>query len=93
MAGNAVGLGNFLRFPVQAVENGGGTFIIPYLICFLLMGIPLLWMEWATGRFGGMFGNHSTPFIVDKMGKSRFWKYIGVFGIFTNIGVAAYYCY
>ena len=42
MAGNAVGLGNFLRFPVQAVQNGGGAFIIPYLICFLVMGIPLL---------------------------------------------------
>ena len=53
MAGNAVGLGNFLRFPVQAIQNGGGAFIIPYLVCFLLMGIPLLWVEWATGRFGG----------------------------------------
>jgi SNF family Na+-dependent transporter len=93
MAGNAVGLGNFLRFPVQAVQNGGGAFIIPYLICFLLMGIPLLWIEWATGRFGGRFGNHSTPFILDNMTSSSFWKYFGVFGIFTNIGVASYYCY
>ena len=56
MAGNAVGLGNFLRFPVQAVQNGGGAFMIPYLVSFLLMGIPLLWIEWATGRFGGRFG-------------------------------------
>jgi len=93
MAGNAVGLGNFLRFPVQAVQNGGGTFIIPYLVCFLLMGIPLLWMEWSMGRFGGKSGNHSTPFILDTMGKRRFWKYFGVFGIFTNIAVASYYCY
>ncbi|QHT66890.1 sodium:calcium symporter [Rhodocytophaga rosea] len=93
MAGNAVGLGNFLRFPVQAVQNGGGAFIIPYLVCFLLMGIPLLWIEWAMGRFGGKFGNHSTPFILDTMDKRKFWKYIGVFGIFTNIAVAAYYCY
>ncbi len=38
MAGNAVGLGNFLRFPVQAVQNGGGAFIIPYLVCFLVNG-------------------------------------------------------
>ena len=93
MAGNAVGLGNFLRFPVQAVNNGGGAFIIPYIICFLVMGIPLLWIEWASGRYGGKFGHHSTPFILDKMDKRRIWKYIGVFGIFTNVAVAAYYCY
>lgn len=93
MAGNAVGLGNFLRFPVQAVQNGGGAFIIPYLICFLLMGIPLLWIEWSMGRFGGRLGHHSTPFILDSIVKRRFWKYFGVFGIFTNITVAAYYCY
>ena len=91
MAGNAVGLGNFLRFPVQAVQNGGGAFIIPYLICFLIMGIPLLFIEWSSGRYGGKFGNHSTPYILDTMAKGRIWKYIGVFGIFTNIAVAAYY--
>ncbi|MCF8415050.1 MAG: sodium-dependent transporter [Crocinitomicaceae bacterium] len=93
MAGNAVGLGNFLRFPVQAVENGGGAFIIPYLVCFLLMGIPLLFVEWSVGRFGGRSGHHSTPFIMDAMDRRKLWKYIGVFGIFTNIAVAAYYCY
>lgn len=93
MAGNAVGLGNFLRFPVQAVQNGGGAFIIPYLVCFLVMGIPLLFIEWSTGRYGGRFGNHSTPYILNTMAKGKIWKYIGVFGIFTNIAVAAYYCY
>ncbi|MFZ9777030.1 MAG: sodium-dependent transporter [Schleiferiaceae bacterium] len=93
MAGNAVGLGNFLRFPVQAVKNGGGAFIIPYLVSFLLLGIPLLWIEWSSGRFGGTRGDHSTPFILDTMGRKRFWKYFGVFGIFTNIAVAAYYTY
>ena len=93
MAGNAVGLGNFLRFPVQAIQNGGGAFIIPYLVCFLLMGIPLLFVEWSSGRFGGTKGHHSTPFIFDSMDRKKFWKYIGVFGIFTNVAVAAYYCY
>lgn len=93
MAGNAVGLGNFLRFPVKAVQNGGGTFIIPYLVSFLLMGIPLLWVEWSMGRFGGRYGDHSTPFILDNMTKKRFWKYFGVFGIFTNVGVISYYTY
>lgn len=93
MAGNAVGLGNFLRFPAQAIENGGGAFIIPYLVCFLLMGLPLLFVEWSMGRYGGKFKQHSTPFIFDAMGKAPYWKYFGVFGIFTNIAVAAFYCY
>lgn len=93
MAGNAVGLGNFLRFPAQAAANGGGAFIIPYLISFLLMGIPLLWVEWAIGRHGGRYGHHSTPGMFDVLGKNKLFKYIGVFGLFTNITVAAYYCY
>lgn len=93
MAGNAVGLGNFLRFPAQAVQNGGGAFIIPYLVSFFLMGIPLLWIEWAIGRHGGQYGHHSTPGMMDALGKKKWWKYVGVFGIFTNLTVAAYYCY
>ncbi len=93
MAGNAVGFGNFLRFPVQAVQNGGGAFIIPYLVSFLVMGIPLLFIEWSSGRFGGKFGHHSTPFILQSMDKRWIWKYVGVFGIFSNIAIAAYYCY
>lgn len=95
MAGNAVGLGNFLRFPAQAINNGGGAFIIPYLVCFLLMGLPLLFVEWSMGRFGGQCGDHSTPFILNNMApkKQKLWKYVGVFGIFTNLAVAAYYCY
>ena len=93
MAGNAVGLGNFLRFPMQAVQNGGGAFIIPYLVCFLLMGIPLLFVEWTTGRYGGQFGHHTTPFAFHKMNNRWIWKYIGVFGIFSNLSIAAYYCY
>ncbi len=93
MAGNAVGFGNFLRFPVQAVQNGGGAFIIPYIISFLLMGIPLLFIEWSSGRYGGKFGHHSTPFILNSMNKRALWRYVGVFGIFSNIAIAAYYCY
>lgn len=93
MAGNAVGFGNFLRFPVQAVQNGGGAFIIPYLVCLVLLGIPLLLIEWSSGRYGGKFGFHTTPMILHKMSNKKFWMYIGVFGIFSNFVIAAYYCY
>jgi len=93
MAGNAVGFGNFLRFPVQAVQNGGGAFIIPYLVSLVLLGLPLLMIEWSTGRFGGKFGHHSTPFIMNSLSKQKIWRYVGVFGIFSNIAIASYYCY
>ncbi len=93
MAGNAVGLGNFLRFPAQVAHNGGGAFLVPYFISFLLMGLPLLWVEWAIGRYGGLYGEHSTPGMFDRMGRYRWLKYVGVFGLFTNLTVAAYYCY
>lgn len=89
MAGNAVGLGNFLRFPAQAAQNGGGAFLIPYLISFMLMGIPLLWVEWAMGRYGGQFGHHSAPGMLNRLGNKKWLKYLGVFGLFTNITVAA----
>jgi SNF family Na+-dependent transporter len=93
MAGNAVGLGNFLRFPAEAARNGGGAFLIPYIVALLIMGLPLMWVEWSMGRYGGQFGHHSTPGILQSMGRSRFWKYFGVFGLWTNLVVAAYYCY
>lgn len=93
VAGNAVGLGNFLRFPAQAAQNGGGSFLVPYLIAFVLMGLPLLWVEWAIGRRGGQFGHHSAPGMFARMGRSPWLKYVGVFGLFTNLTVATYYCY
>ena len=93
MAGNAVGFGNFLRFPVQAISNGGGAFIIPYLVCFVIMGLPLMFVEWTIGRWGGQFGDHSTPFIMERMGKKSIWRFVGIFGIFSSIAVASYYCY
>lgn len=93
MAGFAVGFGNFLRFPVQAVQNGGGAFIIPYLVSFVLIGLPVLLSEWALGRYGGQLGDHSTPFMMQRLNKRPYWKYIGVFGLFTNIIIASYYTY
>ncbi len=94
VAGSAVGLGNFLRFPVQALQNGGGAFLLPYLLSFLFLGIPLLWVEWAMGRYGGQQGKHSPAFIFQALDpKRKAWAYGGALGIFINLVVAAYYCY
>ncbi len=93
MAGNAVGLGNFLRFPVQAAENGGGAFMIPYIISFLVIGIPLMWIEWAIGRYGGAQGHGTTPAIFYLLWRNRISKVIGVFGLWIPLVVIIYYIY
>ena len=93
MAGNAVGLGNFLRFPVQAAQNGGGAFMIPYFISFLLLGIPLMWMEWAIGRYGGGYGHHSSPGMFERLWNNPMAKYIGALGLFMPLTVMVYYTY
>ncbi len=93
MAGNAVGLGNFLRFPVQTVANGGGAFLIPYFVALVVLGMPLIWVEWTMGRFGGQQGHHSTPGIFQSMGRHKMWKYLGVFGLWCNLIIAAFYLY
>lgn len=94
VAGSAVGLGNFLRFPVQALQNGGGAFIIPYLTCFFLLAIPLMWMEWTIGRMGGNLGaNEPAGIFYLLSGKNRKWALLGALSLFINLVVAGYYCY
>jgi len=93
MAGNAVGLGNFLRFPVQAAENGGGAFMIPYIIAFLTVGIPLMWIEWAMGRYGGAYGHGTTPSIFNLIRPGKLSRLLGVFGLWIPLVVIIYYIY
>lgn len=94
VAGSAVGLGNFLRFPVQAAQNGGGAFMIPYFTALLLVGIPLMWVEWSIGRYGGGFEHSSAPGVFHSLQeKNRFIKYFGVIGIFGPLVIMIYYTY
>ncbi|NLI75645.1 MAG: sodium:calcium symporter [Candidatus Riflebacteria bacterium] len=93
MAGNAVGLGNFLRFPTQAASNGGGAFMIPYFIALIFLGIPLMWVEWGIGRFGGALGHGTMPGTFHKIVKNRWAKYLGVFGLVLSFFIAVYYVF
>ncbi|MBI4208182.1 MAG: sodium-dependent transporter [Deltaproteobacteria bacterium] len=93
IVGNAIGLGNFLRFPVQAAENGGGAFMIPYFIALLLLGIPLLWVELSIGRMGGRHRHGSTPGIFALLWSHPAAKYLGVLGLFIPLVINIYYVY
>jgi NSS family neurotransmitter:Na+ symporter len=91
VAGNAIGLGNFLRFPVKAAANGGGAFMIPYFVAFILLGIPMMWVEWTIGRMGGVKGHGTTPGMFHVMWKKAPSKYLGALGIVIPFLIVIYY--
>lgn len=91
VAGSAVGLGNFLRFPGQAAQHGGGAFMIPYFVALLLLGIPLCWAEWTMGRYGGTRGFNSAPGVFSTIWRHRFAKYLGTIGLVVPLIIYMYY--
>ncbi len=91
VTGSAVGLGNFLRFPGQAARYGGGAFLIPYLVAFLVVGLPMAWAEWALGRYGGACGRNSPPGIFRAIMKSRHGAYVGMLGTLMPTMILMYY--
>ena len=91
VAGSAVGLGNFLRFPGQAAQNGGGAFMIPYFIALLLVGIPLAWAEWSMGRYAGTNGFHSAPGIFASLCKTKWASFMGMLALLIPLMIYTYY--
>ena len=91
VAGSAVGLGNFLRFPGQAAQNGAGAFMVPYFISLLLVGIPLAWAEWSMGRYSGVRGFHSAPGIFATLCRTRWAAFTGMFALLIPLMIYTYY--
>ena len=91
VAGSAVGLGNFLRFPGQAAQNGGGAFLLPYFISLLILGIPLCWAEWTMGRFGGLRGFNSAPGIFSAVCGTPKARYFAVPALLIPLVIYMYY--
>ncbi len=93
VAGSAVGFGNFLRFPGLAAQYGGGAFMIAYFSAFLLLGVPLCWVEWSIGRRSGVLGGHSCASAFMLITHSTVWKYLGIAGVLAPLGIGMYYMY
>ncbi|MBI1977206.1 MAG: sodium:calcium symporter, partial [Candidatus Omnitrophica bacterium] len=74
-------------------NNGGGAFMIPYFIAFILLGIPLMWIEWGIGRFGGKYGHGTTPGMFHYLWKHPLAKYLGAIGITIPFALVVYYTY
>ncbi len=93
VAGSAVGLGNFLRFPGQAAQYGGGAFMIAYFCALLLLGLPICWAEWTMGRRGGDLGYNSFPAIFAAITRNRAIMWLGVLGVVVPVVIYMYYVY
>lgn len=86
-AGSAVGLGNIWRFPYLTGENGGGAFVFVYILCVLLIGLPLLFNEIALGRKSG-----KNPIgAIRETGGNKFWQLAGVLCVMVCFFVFSYY--
>ncbi|HUI07931.1 MAG TPA: sodium-dependent transporter [Verrucomicrobiae bacterium] len=93
VTGSAVGLGNFLRFPGKAAQYEGGAFMIPYFVALFLLGLPIAWAEWATGRYGGARGYNSLPGIFRVMWRNKLSPYLGALGVLVPVAIYMYYVY
>ena len=86
-AGSAVGLGNIWRFPTTTGENGGAAFILVYIACTLLLGLPGMMSEFVVGRNAGT--NSMRAYI--KAGNRKSWGAIGVLGMICSIIILGFY--
>lgn len=86
-AGSAVGLGNVWRFPYMAGENGGAVFIMIYVACILLLGIPCMVSEFIIGRHG----QANTARAYRKLSGGSPWSVIGYMGVLTGFLITGYY--
>lgn len=89
--GSAVGLGNIWKFPYIAGENGGGAFVIIYLFCIALVGIPVMIAEVLMGRWGRSSPIHTMYKLTDECGLPRAWHGIGWMGVIAGIIILSYY--
>ena len=86
-AGSAVGLGNVWRFPYMTGENGGAVFIMIYVICVVLLGIPCMVSEFIVGRHG----QANTARAFRKLAGGTPWSLIGYMGVMTGFLITGYY--
>lgn len=86
-AGSAVGLGNVWRFPYMAGQNGGAVFILIYLACVLLLGIPCMINEFIIGRRA----QSNTARAYAKLSDGRPWRFVGYLGVLTGFLITGYY--
>ena len=86
-AGSAVGLGNIWRFPYETGNHGGATFILIYLACVLILGIPIMVSEFLIGRHS----RANTAGAYQKLAPGTHWRWVGCMGVLAGFLILSYY--
>lgn len=90
-AGAAIGLGNIWRFPYMAGTQGGGAFVMVFLLCVLLVGIPIMLAEMSIGRRARKNPVSALSDLAAANGRSKHWRVIGAVGAFTSLLILSFY--
>ena len=89
--GSAVGLGNMWKFPYVAGSNGGGAFVLVYLACILLIGVPVMMAEVLIGRSGGQSPINSMRDAVTQSNANPRWRHVGWLGVAAGMLILSFY--
>ncbi|MCW8924601.1 MAG: sodium-dependent transporter [Gammaproteobacteria bacterium] len=89
--GSAVGLGNIWKFPYITGENGGGTFVLVYLLCIALIGIPIMMAEIMLGRRGRQSPINTMKLLAKDENRNRNWVWLGWMGMVAGFLILSYY--
>ena len=90
-AGSAVGLGNIWKFPYIAGENGGGAFVLLYLVCVAVIGVPIMMAEVMLGREGRRSPINTMMSLTARFRSNRLWVLIGWIGVIAGFLILSYY--
>ena len=83
--GSAVGLGNIWKFPYITGENGGGAFVLVYLLCIAAIGVPIMMSEIMLGRRGRQSPINTMKTLAFEAGRPKVWSLLGWFGVIASI--------
>ncbi|SHE22327.1 sodium-dependent transporter [methanotrophic endosymbiont of Bathymodiolus puteoserpentis (Logatchev)] len=89
--GSAVGLGNIWKFPYITGENGGGAFVIVYLLCVAVIGIPIMIAETMMGRRARQCPINALETLTEEAGAHKNWHYLGWLGVIAGFLILSYY--
>ncbi|MGD8842307.1 MAG: sodium-dependent transporter [Gammaproteobacteria bacterium] len=89
--GSAVGLGNIWKFPYIAGEHGGGAFVLVYLVCIAVIGIPIMMAEVMLGRRGRQSPVNTMRTLAEEAGANPRWSWLGWAGVLAGFLILSYY--